>query len=506
MYHDAPVDCMDKKGRTPLFYASKYGSLVDINDLLKNGADVNHTSYNNKTALFKAKTYETVTLLLKYGANVTTQDSKGRTAIEYLMKYNSDCPTAILDECLIKQPNESLIVDLQVFDSQRGYENKHDLHIFKEAEKQKRSDLFLHPLMQIFMELSYRTYHNYFIVHAIVHLIFTVIFSALGIVYADFTHCTDNGNLSYWKNSKFNSSLVECINNKLVPVEEKLSPVEAISLALDYSQDSWHMYWLYISSHILLVIRLIIEIYKCIVVFQNLKAYVFNFKNVIAMLFLVASFGFIIILHFPIDISHADHFAGWMLFFVWIEFFLNLAKVSNIGRYIIMSTYVMKTMFFILMAYVPCFLAFVGGFYIFLRPSEKFESYTSTFVKVLSMMVGELNYDNDFSYHKVINGGGASISTQIMFCLFVVSVMVIILNLLIAVTVSNTQSLDDISIQLQTRQKIIDVELASRARARKQEYLRKKTPSKTILETCCSNQNYKVRKKHICFHCALVYI
>ena len=80
---------MDKKGRTPLFYASQNGSLVDINDLLKNGADVNHKSYTKKTALFKAKTYETVTLLLKYGANATTQDSKGRTAIEFLMTANN---------------------------------------------------------------------------------------------------------------------------------------------------------------------------------------------------------------------------------------------------------------------------------------------------------------------------------------------------------------------------------------------------------------------------------
>ena len=63
------MDCDDPYLCTPIFYASKAGILENIILLKKFGAHVNHKDEEDKTALFRARTYETVKLLLKYGVS-----------------------------------------------------------------------------------------------------------------------------------------------------------------------------------------------------------------------------------------------------------------------------------------------------------------------------------------------------------------------------------------------------------------------------------------------------
>ena len=63
------MDCVDHKGRTPLFYATKAGSISDILLLKEYGAQINHTDNSGKTPMFKARTYEVTKLLLKCGVS-----------------------------------------------------------------------------------------------------------------------------------------------------------------------------------------------------------------------------------------------------------------------------------------------------------------------------------------------------------------------------------------------------------------------------------------------------
>ena len=64
-----------------MFNACKVASLGNIYELIRNGADVNHTSNkksNHKTPIFKARTDEVVSILLKHGADPYAKlDGKG---------------------------------------------------------------------------------------------------------------------------------------------------------------------------------------------------------------------------------------------------------------------------------------------------------------------------------------------------------------------------------------------------------------------------------------------
>ena len=134
------IDQLNFKGYTPLFYAVKSGSLSVMLELIENGADVNHkhvrqnktcgeSEYriDNKTPLFRARSYEVVKLLLQKGAkpNLSAtikykkdgrEKEKRVRAIDHLMKFNPDAARAIFDKCLDIDKENNLIMDFEIFD------------------------------------------------------------------------------------------------------------------------------------------------------------------------------------------------------------------------------------------------------------------------------------------------------------------------------------------------------------------------------------------------------
>lgn len=72
MAYGADVNCRNKMGQTPIFYASSVGSSANLIELLDYGhADVNIEANHGKTALSLSKTFETTLTLLNYNADTT---------------------------------------------------------------------------------------------------------------------------------------------------------------------------------------------------------------------------------------------------------------------------------------------------------------------------------------------------------------------------------------------------------------------------------------------------
>ena len=72
MNYGADVNCRNKMGQTPLFYASSFGASENLIELLDYGhADVNIKANHGTTALTLSKTLETTLTLLNYNADTS---------------------------------------------------------------------------------------------------------------------------------------------------------------------------------------------------------------------------------------------------------------------------------------------------------------------------------------------------------------------------------------------------------------------------------------------------
>ena len=128
-----------------------------------------------------------------------------------------------------------------------------------------------------------------------------------------------------------------------------------------------------------------------------------------------------------------------------------------------MSIQVAKPALVCLIAHVPIFLAFTFGFDIMLQSNPHFDvQYGTRFfgalIKVMSMMF-EPTYEVNFTYDAVEKYGGHQFSSKIMAMLFIGLVPLIVVNMLIAVSVSNTdfKGMTEQSRLMRTKRKINDL-------------------------------------------------
>ena len=116
---------------------------------------------------------------------------EGTTAIEYLMKYNPSCSRAILDNCLSRQQDDLLILDFHVFENEQEDHNANDneMKLFQSICDENRSDLLLHPLMQIFLSLKTRSFWYQFGSQFLFQLFCASLITAFAVVYTDLIKC-----------------------------------------------------------------------------------------------------------------------------------------------------------------------------------------------------------------------------------------------------------------------------------------------------------------------------
>ena len=114
-----------------------------------------------------------------------------------------------------------------------------------------------------------------------------------------------------------------------------------------------------------------------------------------------------------------------------------IGRFPGIGIYFYMSVEVLKTLFFVFWVYLPVLIAFAIMFHLLLPSMDEFKNAGSSFT-VLAMMTGELDYGDRFLYNSEEFGSG---SVQVALFLFIMIVNIVISNLLVGLTVSETDKI-----------------------------------------------------------------
>ena len=166
---------------------------------------------------------------------------------------------------------------------------------------------------------------------------------------------------------------------------------------------------------------------------NRLRSYI-SLQNTIELLFLFMTAAF---LHYaPQDIEKAGHLGGWALFLAWMDFTAYLAQMSTFGRTIYSSIYVSKKVCKSLLIFLPSLIGFTTAFHLFLHGNDQFQSFFDSFLKVVIMMIGEYEFESNFSFDETRNKAGRNGSIQVMFVLFIIYGSVIVMNLIMAIVVN----------------------------------------------------------------------
>ena len=178
----------------------------------------------------------------------------------------------------------------------------------------------------------------------------------------------------------------------------------------------------------------------------------FSWQNVIEVVLLSLSSIFLIIEFVVFDKMEYDcgrysglqmHLLGWALFLAWIDLTLFMSRFDIIGKHIYRSWHVMKNVAWSMTVYIPILLAFASAFHCFLKNDGIFEGTVASVLKVLTMVLGEFDFEDHFVYDTVNQTNGSQFSVQIMFIMFIIYGSMIIVNLITAWIVVNQKDASD---------------------------------------------------------------
>ena len=117
-----------------------------------------------------------------------------------------------------------------------------------------------------------------------------------------------------------------------------------------------------------------------------------------------------------------------------------LGKMDILGRHIYMSWQIMRSMFLSLAVFIPSLIAFASAFHCFLINNEIFEGPVASILKSFEMLLGEVDFADNFLYDNVEASEGANYSAQIMVVIFIGYGILIIMNIIVALMVNKMDS------------------------------------------------------------------
>ena len=126
----------------------------------------------------------------------------------------------------------------------------------------------------------------------------------------------------------------------------------------------------------------------------NPKKYFKSFENFIEAIIIILTTITIALLNYDKDL--AIHTGAWALFLGWSELALLIGRFPVLGVYIYLSLNVLHTLIVFFLVYLPVLIAFTLIFHLLLPSADAFTNLGTSLLKVLAMMIGELEYGSYF--------------------------------------------------------------------------------------------------------------
>ena len=373
------------------------------------------------------------------------------------------------------------------------------MHRHLDLVESENQDMLLHPIMRAFTDMKWNQFYYKFFINIFFIFMFLVFFSWYGYQYIDVTQCepldpkvlestcakaykgssllsgyhaiicTKNDELYNEALKNHPGSVLLCDGGFLDKCRKKAwrtsdpdktnftAIIECLTSYQNNSVDVYVQKAIRDDLHILefarkgtmafLVILIIIEVIQFAAkALKNRVASYFSLQNMVEMLIYV--FTILFILFEPTNIELTGHIGGWTLLLAWMNFTGYLSQMSSFGKTILSSIHVTKKILKSLVIFIPSLIGFASAFHFFLHGNGQFQSFFDSFLKVIIMMIGEYEFENNFSFDATREKGGRNFSIQLMFVLFMIYGSVIVMNLIVAIIV-NLMDMDQVEAMLQ---------------------------------------------------------
>eukprot|EP00092_Neocalanus_flemingeri_P010489 GFUD01011300.1.p1 GENE.GFUD01011300.1~~GFUD01011300.1.p1 ORF type:complete len:769 (+),score=191.85 GFUD01011300.1:38-2344(+) len=378
-----------------------------------------HSARTNEMIDFLLKSEEKDPCTKEMGEMIYSRDNDGNNVLSNYISRDLDLAEHFLDHHISTNGYNSnsekfmLCLDVSPIIAQESGKFSVDessvIGCLEPLTKNKRNVL-LHPVINTFIMLKYNSYAAFFFAILLFKMVYAVSVSGLAL-------------------TAMNRRVSECSGD------------EGNQTSLEVKHDSFlsdPLSWVwFILAGVMTAIVLVKEVAEMI----NLRAKWISLHNFAQLFIIVSVFTNLALLILGDDSWYCwmKYLAAWTVFAAWMDITLALrslmfGKWSSLGLYILMLKEVAKKVFMFFGIYFTSILGFAFVFMLLLPGEDSpFGVEEKAFVKVVAMMIGEVEYGETFA-DKII-------AINLVFLLFVFIIPIIINNLLIGLTVSNVTEL-----------------------------------------------------------------
>lgn len=472
---DSPIDPMDKAKTTPLHLAAKYGHTEVIELLIDWDADIEQRDSDGNNCLDLAidnNNQETAAAIIKSNywqealRNHTLDLNTGRhdTPMRKLIRKMPDVAEQVFNRCMldnklnVENINYQITFNYEFLDDmfslehwvERGssdsgsstgslyddedkltsnarpytsdsgtFKKNHPLMIMVSA---KREDLLAHPLVTALLRHKWGSFgRTFYYVNFLIYAVFLVFLTG-------YVVSTDP---PYTKSD--NCATLAANGTMKQPMFAKIGKYVIILLA------AWNL------------LRELLQIYQA-------KLNYVSWENLIEWITYIASL--LLVIDFEVCQRDTGYREEWQwnvgvvaIFLCWINLVLFIQKFPRFGIYVVMFKDILHTFVQFFMVFALFIVAFALAFYSLFMNQAEFSTVWQSLIKTTVMMIGEFEYVaiffDDLVYYKALS--------YIMFCVFMIIMSIIIMNLLVGLAVDNIK---DVQEQAELTRKAMQVELA----------------------------------------------